>query len=188
MGGQNTALGEASTGLWGMLGNTDSHPSSCSVRSSRLMEEIIDLARGFRIDAGDLLQIRNRSAFDRLERSEMPQQRPLAGRADPGDLLQPGLADVAPPPLAMRSDREAMRLIAQALDEIEHRVARLEPEGLAAGHEERLAPGVPIGALGDGDQRHVVHAELAERLARGIELPEPTVDQHEIRPGRIDAC
>src|SRR5437868_1786809 len=27
MGGQNTGLGEASTGLWGMLGNTDPHHS-----------------------------------------------------------------------------------------------------------------------------------------------------------------
>src|SRR5260370_4075660 len=98
-----------------MLGNTDPHPSWCSLRLSRLMEKIIDLARGFRIDAGDLREICNRSAFDRLERSEMPQQRALAGRADPANLLQPGFTDVALPALAVRAEREAMRVLSPPL-------------------------------------------------------------------------
>ncbi len=84
-----------------------------------LVEEIVDLAGGLRADAGHLGEIGRRRALDRLERPEMVKQRALAGRADAGDFLQPRLADIAPAADAMRADREAMRLIAQPLDEIE---------------------------------------------------------------------
>ena len=89
-----------------------------------LVEEIVDLARGLGVDAGHLGEIGGGGALDRLERAEMLQQRALARRADAGDFLQAGLADVALAPRAVRADREAMRLVAQPLDEIEHRIAR----------------------------------------------------------------
>ena len=47
----------------------------------------------------------------------------------------------------MRADGEAMRLVAQPLQEIQHRIARLEREGRLAGHEEALAAGVAVGPL-----------------------------------------
>ena len=65
---------------------------------------------------------------------------------------------------------EAMRLVAQPLHEIEHRIARLELHRLAARNEEGLAPGIALRPLGDADQRHVGDAERRERLARGGEL------------------
>src|ERR1051326_7781459 len=77
--------------------------------------------------------------------------------------------------------------IAQPGDEIQDRAARPEPERLAPGREKRLAPGVAVGTLGDGDHGHVAHAELAQRLARGAELADAAVDQHQIRPGRFGA-
>ena len=43
--------------------------------------------------------------------------------------------------------------------EIEHRVARRQPERLATGHEEGLAAGIAVQPLGDGDERHVGDAE-----------------------------
>src|SRR5499427_11117296 len=89
-----------------------------------LVEEVVDLARGLGADPGHLGEIGQRRALDRLERPEMVEQRALASRADAGDFLQPCLADVAPAPDAVGTDREAMRLVAQPLDEIEHRIAR----------------------------------------------------------------
>src|SRR6266511_3019853 len=122
-----------------------------------LVEEIVDLAGGLRADAGHLGEIGRRRALDRLERPEMVKQRALAGRADAGDFLQPRLADIAPAADAMRADREAMRLIAQPLDEIEHGITRLELEWVAPGQEEGLHAGVAIRALGDGLVRYIDH-------------------------------
>src|SRR5690242_19211002 len=62
-------------------------------RSGAVVEEIVDLARRFGADPGDLGEVGRRGALDRLERAEMLQERALAGRADAGDFLQAGLAD-----------------------------------------------------------------------------------------------
>src|SRR5262249_11094623 len=93
-----------------------------------LMEEVVDLARGLGADPGNLGEIGERGGLDCIGRPEMVEHRALAGRADAGDFLQPRLADIAPAPDAVRADREAMGLVPQPLDEIEHRVARLELE------------------------------------------------------------
>src|ERR1700738_2393546 len=105
-------------------------PGSCR----RAVEEVVDLAGGFRADAGDLRQVGDRRALDRLERAEVAQQRAFAGRTDAGDFLKPGFAQIAPAPLSMRADREPMRLVAQPFDEIEHRIARPELARPPAGH------------------------------------------------------
>src|SRR5262252_10062114 len=147
-----------------------------------LMEEVVDLARGLGADPGHLGEIGERGALDRLERAEMVEQGALAGRADARDLLQPRLADVAAPPHAVRADREAMRLIAQPLDEIERRIARLELERLASGQEEGLHPGVTVRAFGHRDERHIDDAERRQRLLRRGQLPAAAVDNDEIGP------
>src|SRR5262245_42838441 len=115
----------------------------------------------------------------------MVQQRPLAGRADAGDFLQAGLADVAPAPDAVRPDCETMRLVALPLHEVEHGIARPELERLASRLEESFEPGVAIRSLGDGDERHVRYAKSRQRLLRGGELPAAAVDDDEIGPGRL---
>ncbi len=66
---------------------------------------------------------------------------------------------------AVRADREAVRLVAQPLHEIQHGVARLQLERLARGHEEGLAAGIALRPLGDGDDGNVGDAERGERLA-----------------------
>ena len=53
----------------------------------------------------------------------------------------------------MGADGEAVRLVAQALQVVEHRVARFEPERRPAGDEEPLAPCLPVQPLGDGHER-----------------------------------
>jgi len=106
-------------------------------------------------DTIDLHQIRDRGALDRLERAEVVQQRPLSRRSDAGDLLQAGLAQIALAARPVRTDGETMRLVAQPLDKIEHRIARRQLERVAAGKEEGFAAGVTIRPLGDGKERHV---------------------------------
>ena len=61
----------------------------------------------------------------------------------------------------MGSDGEAVRLIAQALDEEQSRIARAELERLAALDEESLAAGVAVGAFGDRGEPHALDAERA---------------------------
>src|SRR5207244_4405126 len=60
----------------------------------RLVEEIVDLAGGFFVDARHLRKIVQRGALDGLQGAEVMQQRTLARRPDAGDFLQACLADV----------------------------------------------------------------------------------------------
>ena len=76
-----------------------------------------------------------------------------------------------------------MGLVAQPLDEVEQRIARLEHERLAPGQVEGLAAGVALRPLGDRRERHVADAERRQGLARGGELALAAVDQHQIGPG-----
>src|SRR5258708_31665346 len=120
-----------------------------------LVEEVVDLARGLGAEPGYLGEIGQRRALDRLERAEMVEQGALAGRADARDLLQSRLADVAAAPDAVRADREAMRLVAQPLDEIERRIARLALERLSSGQGESPHPRRPAPALGHPAARNL---------------------------------
>src|ERR1700689_4204370 len=149
-----------------------------------LVEELVNPPRRFGADAFDLHQVGDRGALDGFERAEVMQQRAFARRSDAGDLLQAGLAHVARAPGAMRADGEAMGLVAQPLDEIEHRVARRQLERVAAREEEGFTPGIAVRSLGDGDQRNL-GAELFQDFAGRVELAETAVDQDEIGPGGI---
>src|SRR5260370_37500320 len=128
-------------------------PSDFSSRP--LMKELINPPRRFGTDAFDLHQVGDRGALDGFERAEVMQQRAFARRPDAGDLLQAGLAHIARPARPVRTDGETMGLIAQPLDEIEHRVARRQLERVAAREEEGFAAGVAVRPLSDGDQRHL---------------------------------
>ena len=81
------------------------------------------------------------------------QQRALARRADAGDFVERALDELLLAPGAMGADGEAVRLVAQALDEEQRRIARRQPERLAPLDEEGLAAGVAVGALGDRGER-----------------------------------
>ena len=92
------------------------------------MKMIINLFCDGFADAGDAFELAEPGARDRPRRAEMMQQRLLAAGADPGDLVERRAPDRLGPPGAMGADRETVRLVAQALQEIEHRVARVERE------------------------------------------------------------
>src|SRR3989337_1928995 len=82
----------------------------------------------------------------------------------------------ASPPLAGVREREAMRLVAQALHEVQGRARGRQHDGIAAVREEQLLP-----LLGQACQRDVVQAQLVEDRARGAHLPLAAVDDHEVR-------
>ncbi len=92
------------------------------------MKKFVNPPRRFGTDALDLHQIGDRGTLDGFERAEVVQQRAFARRSDAGDLLQTGLAHIARPARPVRADGKTMGLIAQPLDEIEHRVARRQLE------------------------------------------------------------
>ena len=75
-----------------------------------------------------------------------------------------------------------MRLVAEALHEVEQRIARRQAERRASGLKEGLAPGVAVDALGDRDQGHLRYAEFRENRLRGAELSLAAIDHDEIRP------
>src|ERR1700761_7528323 len=80
---------------------------------ARLRVKILEnLAGAFGADARNLAEVGDRGPLDLLQRSEMVQQGPLGGRADAGDFLQAGFADVLLAQLAVRADHEAMGLVA----------------------------------------------------------------------------
>ena len=85
-------------------------PACCRGRNRRFLRAVSALM------PATLLKIGDRGALDRLQRAEVLQQRALAGRADAGDFLQAGLADVLLAPLrgASRSRSGAPRRAAAA--------------------------------------------------------------------------
>ena len=132
------------------------------------MEEVVDRLRQLGRHARHGGEIGERGAADGLCRAEMRQQGALPRRADALDLVERVLRQGRLAPGAVRADGEAVRLVAQPLYELEHRIARLQHEGLAAGDEELLAAGVAVRPLGDADQRDIVlKAEFLENAARG---------------------
>jgi hypothetical protein len=147
----------------------------------------VNAARGLGVDAGDLREIIEGSALDCLQGAEVAQQRALARRADARDLLQAGLANIAFAFRPMRADGKAMGLVAQALQEIKHGIARRQLERRLAGRVKRLAAGVAIGSLGNRNQRHIGDANRREHILHGLELTLAAVDDDEIGPGRIGA-
>src|SRR5580704_8268619 len=166
-------------------------PYSCAwppsdISSRPLVKKFVNPPRRFGTDAFDLHQIGDRGALDGFQRAEVMQQRAFARRSDAGDLLQAGLAHIARTTRPVRTDGETMSLIAQPLDEIEHRIARRQLERVAAREEEGFAAGVAVRPLGDGDQGNL-GAQRGEHVAGGIELPEPAVDQHQVGPRRVVA-
>ena len=87
------------------------------------MEEVVDGPRGRGVDARRLRQVLERRALDGLDGAEMVQQRALAGRPDAGDLVERVLDHLALAPGPMAADGEAVGLVAQALHEVERRIA-----------------------------------------------------------------
>ena len=115
------------------------------------------------------------------------QQGFLAQRPYAGDLIERVDADRLGAPGPVRADGKAVRLIAQALDVIEHRIARLQHEGgLARRH--RSARGRHRGpAPWRRPPREDRQAQLVQHRLRRRKLTLAAVDQHKVGPGRTSS-
>ncbi len=168
-----------------MRGFSGASDRAAHVHHSRaLMEVTIDAAGERTADAFDILEIGNAGAAYPLGRAKGPEQRLLALRPDAGHLVERIGRNALEAAGAMGADGKAMGLIAQALDEIKHRLARLEHEGGPAGQMEMFPPGVAIGTLGHGYHRQVAKTQLLQDGQGGAELPGAAIDHRQIRPDR----
>ena len=77
----------------------------------------------------------------------------------------------------MRPNRKAMRLIAQPLDKIEHRVIALQREGTRPKAVELLLTRITIDTFGDTDKGHIVNTKILHDLGNGTDLPFPTINE-----------
>src|SRR5215470_1574939 len=85
---------------------------------------------------GNAFEFAEPSASRRAPRPEMVEQRLLTASADPGDFIERRSTKSLGPLGAMRTDGKSVRLVTQPLQEVEHRIARVERERRAAWHEE----------------------------------------------------
>src|SRR5690242_3668754 len=146
------------------------------------MKVVINLFCDSFADPRHALDFRDPGARDRARRAEMVQERLLATGADARDLVERRAADRLLEAGPMRADRKTVRLVAQALQEIEDGVARLEREGRPPGEKEPLAARIAVGSLGDCHDRHIADPELGEDRLRLRQLPLSAIDQHQIGP------
>src|SRR5215469_4311806 len=98
--------------------------SGCTLQSHPRMEKRIHPPCRFVADPWCSLQIGEPRHLHPPRRAEVVEQCALACRTDAGNLVQLALPDVLRAPRAMRADSETMRLVAQPLQEIQHRIAR----------------------------------------------------------------
>src|SRR3954449_3695339 len=107
--------------------------------SSGLVEVGVELARDLLREAGDALELLARGAEYRLGGAEVLEQRALARRADPGQLVHDRLGHRPVAADAVVGDREAVRLVADALEQLERgRLVREHDRLRAAGREDLL--------------------------------------------------
>ena len=126
--------------------------------------------------AGDDGGERLRRGLLHIAQAAEVREKALAGlRADAGNLQQLGVSIPHGAALAMVADGEAMALVADELDEVQHRRAAVEDDGL-------VFVAVEVDDLflfRDGGQRLRGEAERFESVGCGVELAEAAVDEDE---------
>src|SRR2546421_9923065 len=104
----------------------------------------------------------------------MPQQGPLAGRPNPGEIVQDRSLHRPVPANPVVLDREPVRLISDPLKELKGtRLTWKEKRPLAAGHVYLLEP------LREADDRDALFDQLPDRGHATGELPLAAVDHHQ---------
>src|SRR4051812_37630127 len=121
------------------------------------MELLVDALREFTADALDAGEVVDARGDHALQAAEMLEQLAPARRPHRGDFLQPrgraGLAALGP----VARDREAVRLVAHLLDEVQRRMVRRQAARVLVPEDELLHPRLALLALGDAD-----HADLVQ--------------------------
>src|ERR1700760_398916 len=140
------------------------------------MEVRIELARALRRQPRYRLQLLARGRDDAFGRAEVREQRALARRADAGELVEQRRRHRAVATRAVMRDREAVRLVAYALQQLQLR-------GRVVEHERRAAPGDEqlLDPLRQRDDRDAALAKAGPRTEPGRELALAAVDYDYVR-------
>src|SRR5579875_646690 len=145
------------------------------------MQVIIDGPRERRADALDLDEFCHTRLEHTLQSAEVLEERTPLRRPEARDSLEDRFAVAAGAAAAMSRDREAVRLVAHALDEAQRGRVRLERSRRGgAVDEEPLLPRPTIRAFRDPDERQIAKPELRENGMHLVDLPESSVDEQQI--------
>ena len=154
--------------------------SRAGSRAPGLVEGRVDLPAGPRRHARNALELVARRREEPLGRAEVPDQRPLARRADARERVEDRLLRARVPARAVEAEREAVRLVPDPLEELEAR-----PSPVRA----RPAPDLPGTntssarfASATTATRGRSYACIASSAARELALA--AVDDDEVRHGR----
>src|SRR3954469_13033626 len=141
----------------------------------------IDALGEWTADAFDLGDVVDRRRLHAAQATEVLDQRLAALGADAGNLVQHrGRARLAPAS-AMADDGEAVRLVADRLDEVQSRVRRRELQAARIRLDDQLfQAGLALRALGDAHHADLMQAEIGEHRPRDTDLTLAAIDQHEI--------
>src|ERR1700694_5220810 len=150
---------------------------SRTVSSCAALPPLLEIARdgaGRRRTDG-VLHLSGRAAGDDGERTERAQENPRLRRTDPRNVREARFPHAPGTPAAVPGDREAVGLVPKALDELQRRVFRREPD--------RVRPvGSPdlLLSLRQTDRRDL-DSDAIEGGQGSLELPSPPIDEDEIR-------
>ena len=141
-----------------------------------LLRWCVEVAADLGRHAGHALEVLARRGQHRLRRAEVLEQRALAGRADAGQPVEDRLRHRGVAAGAVVGDREAVRLVADALEQLQlRRVVGEHAAGRATPGQEDL-----LDALGQRDDDDAALAEVRQRLDAGGELALAAVDDDHV--------
>src|ERR1051325_1790665 len=141
----------------------------------------VDALRERPADAFDLGDVVDRRRLHAAQAAEVLDQRLPALRADARDLVQHRGGARLAAARAVPDHGEAVRLIADRLDEMQPGVRGRELQASRLRlDDELLHPGLALRALGDPDHAYLVQAEVGEHAARDADLTLAAVDEDEI--------
>src|SRR5215831_10567957 len=143
------------------------------------MELPVDLLGELAADAFDLGEVLDARAHHPFQAPEPGQQLLAPLRAHAGDALERGGGAALGAPRAVPGDGEAVRLVADVLDQVQPGMIGRQPERTLA-DPQLLEPGLALRALRDADQRDIREADLGERGLRRADLPLAPVDENRV--------
>src|SRR5262245_19068528 len=100
------------------------------------MELRVDRTRGLRRDAGNALELLRGRVEQPFRRAEVLEQRAPPHRPDPFELVEHRLAGRGDAPRAVEREREAVRFVANALEELESRRMLREHDRVGTARDE----------------------------------------------------
>src|SRR5581483_5706562 len=159
----------------------DSFPQSSVPRACSTVECRVDALGEIAAHAACLRELVHARGGDPGEPAEMPEQGRAAFGADARNLLEPALLARFLAPLAMPRDRETMRFVAYALDQVQRGRLGAGPQRFArVAADQRLVSGATFGTFRDPDHEHAADAEIGQHFERLRHLAFAAVDKQHV--------